>query len=312
MTRFAAMTLTGLLLPFAAPAAAQQVAPACTDGSRACLARTVGIYLDGLARNDATAIPFAARVRCTEQGNVAAKDEAEFRRELTIYKVEMHIRNVRWLIDERAGSVAVFYLLDIGTFRGDPPFTVRRGQRFHIDNGLITEVEVLNFFDRQGGKLAEPLWPETGPVPPAAKIAIAHANDGAPLCTAATPKCYRTTARAYFDAILAGKADRVPFAGNVRVTEQDRLVATSRAAFLKEFVSTGATKKLRNMRMLVDTDSGQVAVMVLSDVEMPGQAPFTVRRIQRLKIERGLISQVELVVFSDPKPDALWPDESIR
>lgn len=162
ITRTFRAALVGVLLS-AAPLAAQQVPPVCTDGSRDCLSRTVEIYLDGLARNDASAIPFSPQVRCTEQGRVEAKDESQFRRELTIYKVDMKVRNVRWLVDTAAGSVAVFYLLDIGEFRGDPPFTVRRGQRFRIKNGLITEVEVLNFFDKQGGKLANPLWPETRP-----------------------------------------------------------------------------------------------------------------------------------------------------
>lgn len=146
-----------------APASAQSVPPVCAENSRACLVRTIEIYLDGLARNDASAIPFAPNVRCTEQGKVEAKDEAQFRRELTIYKVEMRTRNLRWLVDEKRGSVAVFYLLDVGVFRGDPPFTVRRGQRFRIERGLITEVEVLNFFDRQNGRYADPLWPESRP-----------------------------------------------------------------------------------------------------------------------------------------------------
>lgn len=141
-----------------APAAAQQVAPVCRDGSRACLARTVKLYLEGLAGNDASAVPLAPHVRCTEQAGVATRDEAELRRELSIYKVDMRVRNVRWLVDEPRGMVAVFYLLDIGKFRGEPPFTVRRGQRFRVEGGLISEVEVLNFFDRQGSKLATPLW----------------------------------------------------------------------------------------------------------------------------------------------------------
>lgn len=146
----------------------------------------------------------------------------------------------------------------------------------------------------------------------AAVGAPAWAEDAVPLCTDATRQCYAATARAYFDAILAGKADKVPFAETVRVTEQNHLIASNRADFLKEFKSTGATKRLRNMRMLVDPVRGQVAVMVLADVEMPGQAPFTVRRIQRLKIERGLITEVELIIFSDPKPEAIWPDDPPR
>jgi hypothetical protein len=144
----------------------------------------------------------------------------------------------------------------------------------------------------------------------AGMAAPARAADAVPLCTEATRACLARTAQAYFDAILAGQADKVPFADKVRVTEQNHLIATNRTDFLKEFKSTGATKRLRNLRMLVDPVVGQVAAMVLSDVEMPGQAPFTVRRIQRLKIERGLITEVELVIFIDPKPDALWPDDA--
>jgi hypothetical protein len=151
------------MLILRAPAHAQQVAPVCRDNSRACLVRSVKLYLDGLARNDASAVPLAPHVRCTEQAAVATRDEAELRRELSIYKVAMRVRNVRWLVDEPAGSVAVFYLLDVGSFRGDPPITVRRAQRFRVERGLISEVEVLNFFDRNGGKLGAPLWPQTPP-----------------------------------------------------------------------------------------------------------------------------------------------------
>ena len=139
--------------------------------------------------------------------------------------------------------------------------------------------------------------------------APAAARDATPLCTETTRTCYARTARAYFDAILAGRADDVPFADKVRVTEQGRVIATSRADFLKEFRSTGATKGLRNLRMLIDEKRGEVAVMVLSDVAMPDQPAFTVRRIQRLRIERGLISEVELIVFIDSEPQALWPND---
>ena len=143
----------------------------------------------------------------------------------------------------------------------------------------------------------------------AAMAAPARADEAAPLCTATTRPCLAATARAYFAAILAGDAAWVPFADAVRVTEQNHLIATSRAGFLKEFKSTGATKRLRNMRMLIDPNRGEVAVMVLSDVEIPEQSHFTVRRIQRLKIVHGLITEVELIVLSDPTSDALWPDD---
>lgn len=52
------------------------------------------------------------------------KDEVEFWCELMIYKVEMYICNVCWLIDECVGLVVVFYLFDIGIFCGDLFFMV--------------------------------------------------------------------------------------------------------------------------------------------------------------------------------------------
>jgi hypothetical protein len=136
----------------------------------------------------------------------------------------------------------------------------------------------------------------------------AQAQDAAPICTQTTRDCYARTAQAYFDAILKGDGAALPFASDVRVTEQNHVIATSREAFLKEFKTTGATKGLRNLRMMVDEQSGQVMVLVLSDVRMEGKAPFTVRRIQRMKIDRGLIREIELYVSLDDKPDPLWPD----
>lgn len=154
-----ALALIGLAC-VATPGLAQQVQPACTDGSRACLLKTVKIYIDGLSRHDASAIPFAPNVRCTEQGDIVVKDEAKFRSEINISKDILGSRNVRYLVDEKTGEVGVFYMLDIGSMNGKPPFTVRRGQRFKVAGGLITEVEVYNFFDPKAGAEALPLWPD--------------------------------------------------------------------------------------------------------------------------------------------------------
>ena len=161
--RFFAPSLAVVLCLGLAPALAQQVRPVCTDASRTCLLKTVTIYIDGLSRHDASAIPFAASVRCTEQGNIEVTNEAKFRGEINASKDILGSRNVRLLVDEKTGSVGAFYMLDIGPMGNKPAFTVRRGQRFKVVNGLITEVEVYNFFDEQGGKLAKPLWPDEPP-----------------------------------------------------------------------------------------------------------------------------------------------------
>lgn len=138
----------------------------------------------------------------------------------------------------------------------------------------------------------------------------AYADDATPVCTTPTRACYIRTAQAYFAAILDGQGAAVPFASDVRVTEQGNLVAASRADFLSQFKTTGVTKRLRNMRIIVDTTKGEVAVLVLADARPDNEPPYTVRRIQRMKIVGGLIHEVEIVIYKDDHADSLWPDVS--
>ena len=135
-----------------------------------------------------------------------------------------------------------------------------------------------------------------------------RAQDAKPLCTAATRACFAKTAQAYFDGILKADGAAVPFASDVRVTEQGRVVVTSRAAFLSEFKASGPTKAFRNIRMVFDEKAGEVAIFMLADVQFDGQKPYTLRRTQRMKIVKGLITEVELILYEDDdnsKP--LWP-----
>ena len=134
-----------------------------------------------------------------------------------------------------------------------------------------------------------------------------RAQDAKPLCVEATRACYETTAKAYFDGLLKADGSAVPFASDVRVTEQGRVVVTSRAAFLSEFKASGATREFRNIRMVVDEQAGEAALFLVADVRaINGEKPYTVRRGQRMKIVKGLIKEVELIYFVDPKGDDLW------
>ena len=140
-------------------------------------------------------------------------------------------------------------------------------------------------------------------------IAAAPLPSAKPLCSTGDRACLVRTATSYFDGILKADGSKVPFAAHVRVTEQGEVMATSRTEIVAALKTTGATRALRNMRMMADPATGQVAVFVLSDVQIDGKQPFTVRRAQRMKIERGLIQDVEIVLFKDDSPDALWPDK---
>ena len=142
------------------PAHAQQIKPVCSDNTRACLLKTVSIYIDGLSHHDASAIPFAKDVRCTEQGDVVVTDEAKFRSEINTSTAILGSRNLRLMADPETKSVAAFYLLDIAASAGAPAYTVRRGQRFKIVGGYVTEVEVFNYVDPKLPGLAKPLWPD--------------------------------------------------------------------------------------------------------------------------------------------------------
>ena len=139
---------------------------------------------------------------------------------------------------------------------------------------------------------------------------VARATDAKPLCTEAKRACYETAAKAYFAGLLQANGTAVPFADAVRVTEQGKIVASSRAEMVAAFKLSGAAKAYRNVRMLVDEAAHSIVIFSISDVR-PGknEKPFSVRRAQRMKIERGLITEVELVFFLDANPMALWPDQ---
>ena len=159
MNALLARTIATAALLATAPAAAQTVKPVCVDASRACLLRTANLYLDGLSRNDSSAIPFSRDVRATEQASVVVTDEAKFRSEIDGSTAITGARNLRLMVDPAAQSVAAFYVLDIAGEKGKPPYSVWRGQRFRIVKGYVTEVEVYNFIEPDPKGLGPQLWP---------------------------------------------------------------------------------------------------------------------------------------------------------
>jgi hypothetical protein len=299
------MSALAVLALLAAPilAFAQAVQPICSDNSRACLIATATRYIDGLRHHNAAGIPFAPAVRCTEQGDIPVTDAAKFRSESDSSTAITGVRNLRLMADPQAQAAVAFYMLDIAAYGGKLAYTVRRGQRFKIDHGLIKEVEIINYVDPKLDGLAPPLWPdsEAGPA--------VSAQDGLPLCTTETRACDMLTAKAYFDAVAKKDGAAAPFAADLRVTEQGQVLATSRAQFLAELAKAGASGAWRNMRFFVDESAGEVAVFALADMRDAGDLAYTVRRTQRMRIAHGLIQDVELVIYKDRNQGALWPDQ---
>jgi hypothetical protein len=138
------------------PAAAQHVKALCTENTRACLLKTTKVYVEGLGHHDPSRIPFSPAVRCTEQGNVPVTDD-----KTTKSTAIIGIRNLRLLADPTTKSVGAFFLIDIAgdKAKNTSDYTVRRGERFKIVDGLITEVEAFNYVDPDLHGLATPLWP---------------------------------------------------------------------------------------------------------------------------------------------------------
>jgi hypothetical protein len=136
----------------------------------------------------------------------------------------------------------------------------------------------------------------------------ASAMDATPVCTQATRACDVLTVRAYFHRLLTGEAAAAPLAADLRVTEQGAVLATPRAGFLDLLKVPNPTVAFKNLRIVADGSTGQVAAFLLADVRPPGAAPYTVRRVQRMHIVHGLITEAELIIYRDDHPTILWPE----
>ncbi len=136
----------------------------------------------------------------------------------------------------------------------------------------------------------------------------AHAKDAPPLCTTPDRACLERTVNSYFRGLLRTDASTVPFADNVRATEQETVAVTSRVGFLSEFKASGAISGLRDIRLYTDVKTGDVTAFLMVDVRsVNGAKPFSVRRAQRFRVSNGLITQVEIINFNGKSTVSLWP-----
>jgi len=142
----------------------------------------------------------------------------------------------------------------------------------------------------------------------AALLLAATPAAAAPLCTSPARACLERTVDAYFAGLLKGDGSAVPFAPDVRATEQETIAVTTRAGFLTEFKESGAIKDVRDRHYYTDEKSGDVTAFVLVDVRsVNGAKPFTVRRAQRFRVVKGMITQVEILNYGSTSDQPLWP-----
>jgi hypothetical protein len=147
---FLVVAATAIAALFHAPdAKAQSVKPVCTENTRQCLIKTIDVYLDGLSHHDGSKVPFAADVRCTEQGKLYVVGEVGYRKELTLNTVPfVDTRNIRYGVDLDKHEVYVFFVVALRLPDPKNPgkmydTTFNKIERFKVDKGLITEAEIF-------------------------------------------------------------------------------------------------------------------------------------------------------------------------
>lgn len=133
-----------------------------------------------------------------------------------------------------------------------------------------------------------------------------------PICRDNSRACLQRTALLYLDGLSRHDSKAIPFAPNVRATEQASIVVTNEAKFRSEIDSSTAITGARNLRLMVDPATRSVGAFYVLDIAgEKGKPAYSVWRGQRFKIARGYVTEVEVYNYieSDPKGIGaqLWP-----
>lgn len=152
----APMSLSNPLLKatWVAVLCAPLLAWSCDD---TCKVQAAQSYIDALQSHDASDIPLAPHVRRIENNKVNADGAAALRRSLNKgaqYRLIRGIRDLTWHV--AANDVFALYTVDAGLATGTLA-SGRTFERFRIENGLITQIEVVVYTSL--GKAPAPNWP---------------------------------------------------------------------------------------------------------------------------------------------------------
>lgn len=150
------------------------------------------------------------------------------------------------------------------------------------------------------------------------------AQQTAPICTENTRACMIVTAKTYLDALVAHDASKVPFAPDVRRTEQGRVTGVGEDELRASTKLQPDMTEHDNTRFFVDKETGNVIAYTL--LRIPGTKAdpnrktysdglevktSTVHLAERFKIENGLITEIEaLFTIESGTADGVsnWPD----
>lgn len=127
---------------------------ACDD---TCKVQAAQSYIDALLSHDASSIPLADHVRRLENNKVNADGATALRHSLNKgaqYRLIRGIRDLSWFV--AGNDVFAIYTVDAGLSTGTLA-SGRTFERFRIESGLITQIEIVVYTSL--GKAPTPEWP---------------------------------------------------------------------------------------------------------------------------------------------------------
>jgi hypothetical protein len=296
MRAFTAIAILAGLTAWVTPARA---AP-CTDNGRACLVNTAMTYVESLWAADGNVARLAPNVRRTHNGGKRPEEGADNIRPQIAKERLKDYRNVRLTVDEKKGDVFAFWIT-----RGPQPQTAHIAERIRVKDGLITEVEAFFWLDERPADQIKAVWPD---VERAAEIAPPKTDIGP--CSGAKRDCLIAVANTYLDSLLKADGAAVKASPTVRRTLNGTKVYEGEAV-LRKGVSSERLGFRKNYRVFVDEAKGEVVALWLTSANPPAE-PSTAHVIERIKIEKGLISEIEVFYpLEQGTRDGTsgWPDE---
>lgn len=155
----------------------------------------------------------------------------------------------------------------------------------------------------------------------------AQAQQVKPLCTDTSRACLIRTAQSYLDSIVLHDGSKVPVTATMRRTENGIVTADGEENFRAVQPEQPDNKGHANTRFFVDEEQGTVVYYTLFrftgkldptrktqiDNYPELQKPFTTHMAERIRIEKGLISEIEVIfenkvgTMDDPSG---WPDQA--
>lgn len=142
------------LVLLCAPLCTPLKAWSCDD---TCKVQAAQSYIDALLSHDASSVPLADHVRRLENNKVNADGAAALRQSLNKgaqYRLIRGIRDLNWFV--AGNDVFAIYTVDAGLSTGTLA-SGRTFERFRIENGLITQIEIVVCTSL--GKVPAPEWP---------------------------------------------------------------------------------------------------------------------------------------------------------